>query len=117
MVERIGDATASPLAAKTAIPLRNLKDVVVLLSFADGSSIILGQLYPTVTVEPEGGAGADVLLKGNTVRIEADVELILTAGACRVELDARGKAVTTADHIVSRARGTNKVQGGSVRLN
>ena len=34
-----------------------------------------------------------------------------------IALDARGKAVTTAESIVSRARGTNKVQGGSVHLN
>jgi hypothetical protein len=117
MVERVDDATALPFGAKTAITLRNLKDPVVLLDLADGSSVIVGQVRPAVTVEPEGGSGAEVLLKGSTVRIEADIELILTAGACRVELDARGKAITTADHIVSRARGANKVQGGSVQLN
>jgi hypothetical protein len=65
----------------------------------------------------EGGQGAEVVLSGSRVKIEADVELILQAGACRITLDGRGKAVTTADQIVSRARGANKVQGGSVQLN
>jgi hypothetical protein len=51
------------------------------------------------------------------VVIEADVELVLKAGPCSLHFDARGKAVTTADQIVSRARDTNKVQGGSVQLN
>jgi len=106
-----------PVAARTAVTLRNLKDPVVLLRFADGAAVIVGQVYPFIPMEPAGGDGADVLLKGNRVRIEADVELVLAVGACRVQLDARGKAVTTADQIVSRARGCNKVQGGTVQLN
>jgi hypothetical protein len=116
MVEDIAHAGPA-LAARTAITLRNLKDPVVVLRFADGSAVIVGQVYRCVPMEPAGGDGAEVLLKGSRVRIEADVELILAAGACRVQLDARGKAVTTADQIVSRARGANKVQGGSVQLN
>jgi len=116
MVEDVANA-GPPLLARTAITLRNLKDLVVVLRFADGSAVIVGQVYQCVPMEPAGADGADVVLKGSRVRIEADVELILTAGACRVRLDARGKAVTTADQIVSRARGANKVQGGSVQLN
>jgi hypothetical protein len=116
MVEDIAHGGPA-LAARTTIPLRNLKDPVVVLRFDDGSAVIVGQVYPCVPMEPAGAEGADVVLKGSRVRIEADVELVLTAGGCRVQLDARGKAVTTADQIVSRARGANKVQGGSVQLN
>jgi hypothetical protein len=116
MVEDIAHAGPA-LAAKTTTALRNLKDPVVVLRFDDGSAVIVGQVHPCVPVEPAGADGVDVVLKGSRVRIEADVELILTAGGCRVQLDARGKAVTTADQIVSRARGANKVQGGTVQLN
>ena len=111
------DDIGSPIVARTAITLRNLKDPVVLIRFTDGSAVIVGQVYPKVSIESAGGEGADVVLKGARVTIEADVELILTAGACRVQLDARGKVLTTADQIVSRARGANKIQGGSVQLN
>ena len=117
MVEGMGAVAGPTLAARTAITLRNLRDPVVLLGFADGSCVIVGQVYPHVPVEPQGGAGADVLLKGTRVRIEADLELVLAAGGCSIQLDARGKALTTADQIVSRARGANKVQGGTVQLN
>jgi hypothetical protein len=103
--------------ARTAIPLRNLQDPVVLLSFEDGSSVIVGQVFSFVPVEGEGGEGADVLLKGTRVLIEADEALVLKAGSSELTLDARGKVVTTGDQIVSRARGANKVQGGSVQLN
>jgi hypothetical protein len=116
IVEDIATA-GQPCAASTAVTLRNLKDPVVLLHFADGLAVIVGQVYSCIPVEAAGGDGADVLLKGNRVRIEADVELVLTVGACRVQLDARGKALTTADQIVSRARGCNKLQGGTVQLN
>lgn len=106
-----------PAPARSAVVLRNLKDPVVVLGLADGSMVIIGQLHGHVAVEGAGADGADVVLKGQRVRIEADTELTLVAGACTVTLDARGKTTTTADQIVSRARGANRVQGGSVQLN
>jgi hypothetical protein len=110
------DEIHEPLEAKTAIVLRNLKDPVVLVTAGD-AAVIIGQLYPEICVETAGGDGADVTLKGTRITIEADVELVLKSGNCVLNLDARGKASTTADQIVSRARGANKVQGGSVQLN
>lgn len=110
-------ATSAPFRARTAIVLRNLKDPVLALRFPDGSAVLIGQLYPSVPLEPTGAEGAEVVLAGDRVRIEAATELILKAGACTVRLDARGKLVSTAEQIVSRARGANKVQGGSVQLN
>jgi hypothetical protein len=106
-----------PVKAATAIVLRNLKDPVVVVMLSSGSAVVVGQIYSSVPVEPAGGDGADVSLRAARVTIEADSELILRAGGCEIRLDARGKAATTADTIVSRARGTNKVQGGSVHLN
>ena len=117
LLERINEPAGPTFAARTAITLRNLKDPVVVLCLPDGSAVIVGQVYPCIPVELGGGQGAEVVLTGARVKIEADVELILQAGACRITLDGRGKVVTTADQIVSRARGANKVQGGSVQLN
>ncbi len=111
------DDDGTCLEAKTAVRLRNLKDPVVIVHLHDGSTIIVGQLYDGVQIEAGGGRGADVVLRGRTIRIEAEVELVLASGACSLHLDARGKVLTRADQIVSRARGANKVQGGSVHLN
>jgi hypothetical protein len=108
---------AGPLPARTTVPLRNLKDAVLLQFLPDGSPVIAGQLFAGVPVEATGVPEADVVLKGKRVRIEAETEIVLTAGETRIHLDSRGKAVTTADQVVSRARGANKVQGGSVQLN
>jgi len=112
---RVGTRTA--VRAKTAMALRNLRDPVLLLSLPSGAEVIIGQLHASVPLEPTGVVDGEVRLRGSRVIIQADEELVLEAGACRVQLDARGKAVTTADQIVSRARGANKVQGGSVQLN
>jgi hypothetical protein len=103
--------------ATTTVALRNLRDPVVLLTLADGTAVVVGQVYPSIPVESSAGEGTDVILKGGRVTIEADTELVLKSGTCLLRLDARGKALTTADSIVSRARGANKVQGGSVHLN
>jgi len=104
------------IEARTAIVLRNYEDPVIVLPCADGTSVIVGQLYPSIPAG-QGHASDEIILKGTRVRIEADLELVLKSGGCVVHLDSRGKAVTTADQIVSRARGNNKVQGGSVQLN
>jgi len=103
--------------AKTAIALRNLRDPVVVLVLANGEAVIIAQVHDRVPVAPDGGESAEVVLKGSRVRIEADVELVLSAGDCKLHLDARGKVATTANQIVSRARDSNKIQGGSVQLN
>ncbi len=108
---------AGPLPARTTVPLRNLKDPVLLQLLSGGLPVIVGQLYDGVPLEAEGGAGADVVLKGRTVRIEAEAEVVLIAGGSQIRLDARGRVVTTADQVVSRARGANRVQGACVQLN
>jgi hypothetical protein len=99
------------------VPLRNLKDAVLLEFLPGGEPVIVGQFFVGVPIEEAGVEGGEVVLKGRSVRIEAETEVILTAGGTQIHLDARGKAVTTADQVVSRARGANKVQGGSVQLN
>lgn len=103
--------------ASTTVALRNLKDPVIAVNLENDTTVIIGQVSSTVTLDGAGSGGAEVSLRGERIRIEADVELTLKVGSCEIRLDGRGKVVTTADTIVSRARGENKIQGGSVRLN
>jgi len=114
---RCEDHGNEAIPARTAIRLRNLEDPVLVLFAADGGAVIIGQLYPTAELELPGTSDCDVALRGRRVQIEAETELVLVSGRVRVHLDSRGKATTTADNIVSRARGANRVQGGSVHLN
>jgi hypothetical protein len=108
--------TAGPLPAKTTVPLRNLKDDVLVILATEGP-IIVGQLCDTIPIALDSSKDGAVVLRGSSIRIEATDEITVTAGASRIHLDARGKATTTADQVVSRARGVNKVQGGCIKLN
>jgi hypothetical protein len=103
-----------PRVALTTVPLRNLEEEVIFLLLSGGQPVIIGQLYSSALLQREGG---DVLIAGRTVRIETDSELILRSGTSKIHLDARGRVVTSADHVVSRARAANKIQGGSVQIN
>jgi hypothetical protein len=117
LVQDVGSGTP-PVRALTSVVLRNLKEPVIVVTLADGRAVIVGQVYASIPVEPAGGGdAAEVVLRGKSVRIEADAALILKSGSCEIRLDSRGRMVTTADAIVSRARGANRVQGGSVHLN
>jgi hypothetical protein len=105
-----------PQAARSTIVLRNLEDPVLLLITSD-SPVIVGQLYGSVAIETPGSADADVLLQGNSIRITATKEIVLSTGTCEIRLDSAGKATMTGEQVVSRARGANRVQGGCVKLN
>jgi hypothetical protein len=107
---------AGPIPAVSTIVLRNLKDDV-LLNFADGTPVIVGQLHPQVTVEPAGAPAGDVVIHCRSLKVQATEEVTLSCGPSKIHLSADGNVVTTGQQIVSRARGANKVQGGSVLLN
>jgi Domain of unknown function (DUF6484) len=105
------------LRASATVPLRNLKDQVLLLQADEYAFVVIGQLMPKVCLQGEGDDNAELLIKGEYVRIEAGSMLTLKSGNCTLELDARGRAVLVGDQIVTRARLSNKVQGGSIQLN
>jgi hypothetical protein len=106
-----------PKAARVATPLRSLTDPVVILLLPQGEPVIIGQVRARAEIEAEGAPGADVVLKGRRVCIEAGQELVLTAGSSAIRLDARGQIATLGDQVVSRARRTHKILGGSIQLN
>lgn len=113
----VRDASGETRRARTAVALRNLKDPVFLVEAGVAGPVIIGQLFPDIAGAPGVGTGAELVLKAERVTIEADVELLLRAGTTTVRLESKGKASTTAEQVVSTARGANKIRGGSVQLN
>lgn len=113
----LGDFSTEPKPAKTTIRLRNLRDEVVIQLLPNGEPIIIGQVYPHAVTEIEGNENFDVALKGKSITIEAEKEIVLISGRTKIKLDARGKITTLAEQVISRARGANKVQGGCVQIN
>ena len=116
IVEPVGTPGVTLRACATT-PLRNLKEMVLLLQADKHTFVVIGQVMPKVCLQGEGDENAELLIKGEHVRIEAGSMLTLKSGNCTLELDARGRAVLVGDQIVTRARLSNKVQGGSIQLN
>ena len=51
------------------------------------------------------------------VVIEAGEELILRVGESSIRISRDGKVVIRGQHVLTRARGTNRIKGGSVAIN
>jgi hypothetical protein len=115
-VTMLGDQSGSK-KARTTVPLRNLEDEVLVVCLSHEGIVILGQLYQDVPIDRFISEDAEILLKGKRVVIDAGSEIELICGRTRIQLDSRGKAVTKAEQIVSRARGANKIQGGCIQMN
>ena len=56
-------------------------------------------------------------LIGKKVYIEAEDEIRLKCGEGLVVIDKQGKVVTRGTKVLSRAKGVNKIKGGSVSIN
>ena len=53
----------------------------------------------------------------NVVVIEADEELLLRVGESSIKISRDGKVVIRGEHVLTRAKGTNRIKGGSVAIN
>ena len=99
----------------------------VLLTFENANAdrpIIIGLLRDelvseTVISKPaiQPNDERDVLVKGRRVVFEADQEVELRCGKASVNLREDGRIVILGGYVISRSRGVNKIQGGSVQIN
>lgn len=118
-----------PVVARTTIALHTLGAVTgasVVLVFENGDPalpIVLGVLQPSAvvseTVDAPQAQPTWVTRDGHTQRvvIEAEQTLELRCGRSSISLQADGKITLKGEHIVSRARQSNKIKGGNVLLN
>jgi hypothetical protein len=101
-------------------------EVVLMFEHADPMlPLIMGVLHPA-TIEPslvrgsrdvstKIGAVADV--DGEKVILEGRRQVALRCGKSSITLHPDGKIVIRGTNLISRATGTNKIKGASVRLN
>jgi Domain of unknown function (DUF6484) len=107
-------APDAPLAARTVVPLGREqvgREVVLLFEENDPSRpIVMGLLQPV-----EHAATAEV--DGERVVLTAEREIVLRCGAASITLTRAGKILITGEYVLTRARGVNRVKGGSVQIN
>jgi hypothetical protein len=69
-------------------------------------------------LEPVHEALAEhVKLEGKTIELEATESLHIRAGQSTISVTAAGEIQARGKNILSRARNTNRIRGGSVRIN
>ncbi len=103
------------------------EEMTVLLAFENGDPslpIVVGVIRDTfrssASVHPAAlpfKPPEDAVLDGKTVVLDAKEEILLRCGGSSILLRKDGKIVLKGKEIVSRASGTNKIRGASVKIN
>ena len=76
--------------------------------------VVLGRVGPQAA--PARAAG-ETRLRDRRVVVEAGEELTLQCGEASIRITRDGKVVVRGEHVLTRARGTNRIKGGSVAIN
>jgi hypothetical protein len=74
---------------------------------------LLAEAAAPVTAEPELVANVD----GKRVVIEGHDEIVLRCGEASITLRRNGRVVVRGAYVETRARGVNRIKGGSVQIN
>jgi len=110
------------LVTGEATPVYAADDVVLAMPPSDGvRGLVLGRIgrasaadeAPSVDVPP-GVVGST---RERRVVIEADEEILLRVGESSIRITRDGKVVIRGQHVLTRAKGTNRIKGGSVAIN
>lgn len=91
----------------------------VLLLFEEGDPgrpIIVGLLHDRMPVAPERPP-TEVEADGRRVVVEAQDELVLRCGQASLVLRRNGRVLVRGTYVETRAKGVNRIKGGSVQIN
>lgn len=107
--------------ARTAVDLSGDhvgRPVVLLFDDDDLSApIVVGVIRGAGSADSGAISSVTIDADDRRVVVSAKNQLVLRCGASSITLTAAGKVIIEGAYIVSRASGTNRVQGGSVQLN
>ena len=121
---------SGPVPARSAIAAPPLdttesyigKSVLVTFENSDPSlPVIIGfvrdSLFPEVETELDVPAPDEVVLDGEKLCLDAKEEITLRCGQSAIILKKDGRVVVKGVEITNRALRTNKIKGGTVRIN
>ncbi|HET6339780.1 MAG TPA: DUF6484 domain-containing protein [Polyangiales bacterium] len=134
-------AGAAPAAARTTVPNLSAKEMAAVASSRqealivyenEGSErpIVVGLLAPPPAAKPGPtakvdkavepalrSADVDALVDGRRVAFDAREEIVLRCGQASITLRRNGRIVVRGTYVETRARGVNRIKGGSVQIN
>jgi uncharacterized protein DUF6484 len=122
---------ANPIAARTtlsnlsedemrAAALAHCEALIVFESELPDRPIVVGLLaQPKTGLEvSEAEAGQiDARVDGRRVTLDARDEIVLRCGEASITLRRNGRIVVRGTYVETRARGVNRIKGGSVQIN
>jgi len=110
-----------------ALPARGTlvpgQPVILLVAGAGPSSVghpvavVLGLLQPLATEGSPVQSDQPIRIAGRRLELEAFDELVMRCGEASITLRRNGRAVVRGDYVETRARGVNRIKGGSVSVN
>ena len=77
-------------------------------------------LQPAASTTPANDAPRPALyvqVDGERVVLSAAREIVLRCGGASITLTRAGKVLITGEYVLTRARGLNRIRGGSVQIN
>lgn len=125
MVEFPANVTGTPIQALATVPVEardSGRDVAIAFVNGDPAKpVILGFMHVPADATQQTVNGStktiDVEKESETVTISAEKQLVLKCGESSITLTKAGKVLLNGAYISSRAKGVNRLRGGSVLLN
>ncbi len=108
---------------KSARLCRRLKNVLskehigqdVLLLWSSQDPVIIDLIEDRV--DEESLDSVDTTIDGRRIHLEASDEIVLRCGNASITLRRNGRVVIRGAYVETRAKGTNRIKGGSVQIN
>lgn len=119
----IGARTIVPLDAEAAARAIERKQEVLLVFEAERSDrpIIVGLLQRPGNPAAAKGACTDApreaFVDGRRIVLEGQDEIVLRCGEASITLRRNGRIVVRGAYVETRAKGVNRIKGGSVQIN
>lgn len=105
---------SSSIAKEALVKACNEKDEA-LVHFADGGVPVILALL--ASGDNESPAATDVLVDGKRVELVANEELTLRCGDACISLMKDGRVIVRGVQVETRAKGANRIRGGTVEIN
>jgi len=106
---------------------RNPEGLEVLLAFENNDPlrpIIVDTMYSLIrdiaensAMVSEAIAGEEEIINSKRVFLDAGEVIVLKCGKASITLTSAGKILIRGEYVLSSARGSNKIKGGSIQLN
>lgn len=111
-----------PIVAKLALGEIEIADLIesaegteVLLVFDNNDlcrPIIIGRVRDRVPTN-----GVEICIRGRRFLFDSEEEIELHCGQAKLRITRDGKLIILGEDVVSRARGRNRIKGGTVKIN